>query len=89
MGSTSIDWQETHVNGGDLIEIGTGASGLQPTKSVGTWDVRGRDICYEYDGDAGGPYCYSVYGSIPVASGAYEFCDGRGTAGLKAIGTID
>ena len=87
MTATAVDWHETHLAGGGLVEVGTGTTGLQPTESVGTWDVvpNNREICYQYTGD--GAYCYKVYGPIPVASGSsYEFCDG---SGLKATGTVD
>ena len=90
MEATLVDWHETHVGGGSLVEVGTGTTGLQPTAPVGTWDVvaSAQQICYQYTGD--GTYCYSVYGPTPVASGlSYEFCDGPGLGGLKAIGTVD
>ena len=96
MSSTAVDWHETHVNGGRLEEVGkegTTQESLQPREEVGTWRVNNNpenvpdEICYTYTGGAGGPYCYQVYGTPPVASGSsYAFCFGTTH---KATGTVD
>jgi hypothetical protein len=92
MAGTSVDWNETHETDGDLVEIGTGASGVQPTDTVGSWETDDSTdpdrISYTYDGDS--TYHYNVYlrgGDLGDADSTYEFCT-AGTQTLKAIGTL-
>jgi len=88
MVSTPVDWNETHETDGDLVEIGTGESG------VGSWETDDSTdpdrISYTYTGDSSSPYHYNVYllsGTLGDPNSTYEFCTDPG-ATLKAIGTI-
>ena len=95
MAGTSVDWNERHNSDNTLEEIGTGASGIQPTATVGNWatdDSTDPDrIRYTYTGDSASPYNYNVYllgGTLGATGSTYEFCP-AGTTTLKAIGTIN
>jgi len=95
MASTTVDWNETHNANNTLVEIGTGASGVQPTAEVGSWatdDSTDPDrISYTYTDDSSSPYHYNVYlrdGNLGASGSTYEFCP-DGTTTLKAIGKIN
>ena len=95
MAATSVDWHERHdgaIGGdeGDLIEIGTGAGGSQPSEVVGIWRIQGQRIRYTYTGDST-VYRFTVVpidisGGLGSSGSTYEFCL-QGT--YKAKGTID
>ena len=95
MAGRAVDWNETHNADNTLVEIGTGASGVQPTAQVGNWatdDATDPDrISYTYTGDSSSPYHYNVFllsGTLGASGSTYEFCT-AGTATLKAVGTIN
>lgn len=73
-------WRERHDSGGALVELGTGASGVQPTAAVGSWSVSGSgaDTSVTYNYGTGGSYAYKVYSN---GGSSYDFC---GTQNITA-----
>jgi hypothetical protein len=81
-------WSEEHgllSGGGILTEYAKGPGNpVDPEKAVGTWAVGtgsfGATVIYNYTGDAGGPYTWSLF-QIPNTS-SYLFCQANGNSAI-------
>ncbi|MBI5907710.1 MAG: hypothetical protein HY853_03895 [Burkholderiales bacterium] len=71
-------WQELHLASGRIKDYKKGPSDpIDPSKEVGNWSVGiDKKITYTYDGDAGGPYVYSISNNC---NGTYTFTGIPGT----------
>ncbi len=76
-------WQEYHAANNDLIDYKKGANDpVDPTTTVGRWDLSARGgVCYNYGG-GNFIFCYSVH---DIGGGNYEFCN---TGGLDVTAKL-